>query len=188
MNLPNKITLSRVVLALIFMIFFYLPGITMHYIAMALFIIANLTDMYDGYLARKTGVVTGFGKFMDPLADKILVSIVFLALLDKGILSAWIISLILVREFIITGIRTLAAYKGVAIQASRMAKLKTFIQLILASWGLCHYLFESSSNRILQYIFQPDFILYLSYAALLITYLSGYDYLIKSKKIFAGDL
>lgn len=160
----------------------------MHYIAMLLFIVANLTDIYDGYLARKTGVVTGFGKFMDPLADKILISIVFIALLDKGILSAWVISLILVREFMITGIRTLAAYKGVAIQASRMAKLKTVIQLILASWGLCHYLFESSSSQFLQILFQKNYISILSYAALLITYLSGYDYLIKSRKIFAGDL
>ncbi len=188
MNLPNRITLSRIFLAFIFLIFFYMPQLYARPIAFFIYVLAILSDIYDGYLARKTGVITGFGKFFDPLADKILVTIIFLVLIESGYLKAWIIALILVREFLITGMRTLAAYKGIAIQASRLGKLKTIFQMSLTTWALVVCLFPNLMLYWIPLNYQMGIIDFLAYTSLLLTYLSGYDYIVKSKKIFAGDI
>ena len=129
MNTPNKLTLLRVVLAPFFMFFFLIDNFYMRLIALGLFIIAALTDLADGYYARKYGIITGFGKFMDPLADKILVSSALITFIALNYVSPLPVILIIGREFSITGLRLLAAYRGVVIPPSWGAKVKTFLQM-----------------------------------------------------------
>jgi CDP-diacylglycerol--glycerol-3-phosphate 3-phosphatidyltransferase len=129
MNLPNKLTIIRIILAPVFMIFFLIDNVYSRYFSTLIFIVAALTDLYDGYLARKTGVITGFGKFMDPLADKILTSTAFIAFVALGYVQAWMILIIIVREFLVTGLRSVAAYKGVVILPSILAQWKTASQM-----------------------------------------------------------
>ena len=138
MNMPNKLTILRIIIAPIFMYFFVnddsffvVEDYYMRLIAMFLFIIAALTDMADGYYARKYGIITGFGKFMDPLADKILVSAALISFIALGYVSPLPVFLIIGREFSITGLRLLAAYRGVVISPTWWAKTKTFLQLSL---------------------------------------------------------
>jgi CDP-diacylglycerol--glycerol-3-phosphate 3-phosphatidyltransferase len=128
-NLPNFLTLLRILLAPIFMALFVIENVWTRLAALIIFIIAALTDMYDGYYARKYGISTSFGKFMDPLADKILTSIAFIAFATLNYVEAWMVLAIIIREFLITGLRSLAAYKGVIIASTRTAKLKTFLQM-----------------------------------------------------------
>jgi CDP-diacylglycerol--glycerol-3-phosphate 3-phosphatidyltransferase len=129
MNTPNKLTLLRIVIAPIFMFFFIIDNFHMRMVALGLFVIAALTDLADGYYARKYGVITGFGRFMDPLADKILVSSALVSFIALGYVSPLPVMLIIGREFAITGLRLLAAYRGVVISPSWWAKVKTFLQL-----------------------------------------------------------
>jgi CDP-diacylglycerol--glycerol-3-phosphate 3-phosphatidyltransferase len=129
MNAPNKLTLLRIVLAPFFMFFFLVNSFSMRLIGLSLFVIAALTDLADGYYARKYGITTGFGKFMDPLADKILVSSALVSFIALRYVSPLPVILIIGREFAITGLRLLAAYRGVVIPPTWGAKLKTFLQM-----------------------------------------------------------
>lgn len=129
MNMPNLLTLLRIALAPIFMFFFLFDNFYMRMIALGLFVLAAFTDLADGYYARKLGVITGFGKFMDPLADKILVSSALISFIALGYVNPLPVILIVGREFSITGLRLLAAYKGVVIPPTWMAKAKTFLQM-----------------------------------------------------------
>lgn len=131
MNMPNKLTLLRVLLAPVFMAFFIVDNVYAKLIALILFTIAALTDLADGHYARKYGIITGFGKFMDPLADKILVSSALISFVALHYVSALPVMLIIGREFGITGLRLLAAYRGVVISPSWWAKIKTFLQMSL---------------------------------------------------------
>lgn len=131
MNIPNLLTLLRIALAPVFMFFFVIDQFPAKLVGLLLFIVAALTDLADGYLARKFGVTTGFGKFMDPLADKILVSSAFISFIAMNYLSPIPVILIIGREFLITGLRLLAAYRGVVIPPSWGAKLKTFLQMTM---------------------------------------------------------
>ena len=136
MNMPNKLTLARIILSPVFVIVFLLDS---HYCQMAgfiIFIAASLTDFADGHYARKYGIITGFGKFMDPLADKILVTSAFLVILSLDYARTWMIALIVAREFYITGLRSLAAYRGAVITPSNIAKLKTTLQMITITFIL----------------------------------------------------
>jgi CDP-diacylglycerol--glycerol-3-phosphate 3-phosphatidyltransferase len=112
------------------MAFFLIDNVYLGYVATLVFCLAALTDLYDGYLAKKTGVVTGFGKFMDPLADKILTSIALISFVALDYVEAWIVLVIIVREFLVTGLRSLAAYKGLVIMPSILAQWKTALQMI----------------------------------------------------------
>ncbi len=127
MNLPNKLTVLRVVMIPFFVVFMLtnFAGAASKYIALAIFCIASFTDFLDGYLARKDNLVTNFGKFMDPLADKLLVCSAFICLVEKGQLAAWIVLIIIAREFIISGFRLVASDNGIVIAASYWGKFKT---------------------------------------------------------------
>lgn len=138
MNTPNKLTLLRVIIAPIFMYFFLLDNYYMKLIALGLFVVAALTDMADGYYARKYGIITGFGKFMDPLADKILVSCALISFIALSYVSPLPVMLIVGREFSITGLRLLAAYRGVVISPSWWAKVKTFLQMTVVGVVLAY--------------------------------------------------
>ena len=132
MNVPNTLTIIRVLL-IPFFVAFMLCNITAYdnYIALAIFIVASLTDTLDGYLARKNNQVTNFGKFMDPLADKLLVCSAMICFIELDKLPAWIVIIIIGREFIISGFRLIAAENGIVIAANYWGKFKTVSQMIM---------------------------------------------------------
>lgn len=131
MNLPNKLTVLRVIMIPFFVVFMLtdLGGQYSNYIALVIFCVASLTDMLDGKIARKYNLVTNFGKFMDPLADKLLVGAAMICLIPMNKLPAWIVIVIISREFIISGFRLVAADNGVVIAASYWGKFKTTFQM-----------------------------------------------------------
>ena len=133
MNLPNKLTVLRVIMIPFFVFFLLWQGgenRTFRLIALALFIIASLTDLLDGKIARKYNLVTNFGKFLDPLADELLVCSALICLIELGELPAWMVLIIISREFIISGFRLVASDNGVVIAASYWGKFKTTFQMI----------------------------------------------------------
>ena len=141
MNLPNKLTILRVIMIPLFMalylisspIAFSIFGIDITwtlFLADLVFILASVTDWADGYIARKEGIVTNFGKFMDPLADKLLVTAAFLCMMEAEVVNLWVVMITLSREFIVTGVRLIAASDGKVIAAGKMGKIKTVWQMI----------------------------------------------------------
>lgn len=133
MNLPNKLTVSRVILIPFFVFSLLYQGgenQNLRYVAAAIFVIASLTDLLDGKIARKYNLVTNFGKFMDPLADKLLVCSALICLIELGQLPAWMVIIIISREFIISGFRLVASDNGIVIAASYWGKFKTTFQMI----------------------------------------------------------
>jgi CDP-diacylglycerol--glycerol-3-phosphate 3-phosphatidyltransferase len=133
MNLPNKLTVLRVILVPFFVVFLLLSKTTetMKWIALALFIVASLTDLLDGHIARSRNLVTTFGKFMDPLADKILTISGMICLIELGRIPSWIVVIIVAREFIISGFRLIATEHGIVIAANYWGKWKTTFQMIM---------------------------------------------------------
>ncbi len=133
MNLPNKLTIFRVLLIPFFVVILLTDflGTYSNWIALIIFVIASLTDLLDGFIARKYNLVTNFGKFMDPLADKLLVSSAMICLIETGQLAAWVVLIIIAREFIISGFRLVASDNGVVIAAGKLGKYKTVFQMIM---------------------------------------------------------
>jgi CDP-diacylglycerol--glycerol-3-phosphate 3-phosphatidyltransferase/cardiolipin synthase len=127
MNLPNKLTVLRVLLVPVFIVLFYFEK---YLIADAVFAVASLTDMLDGQIARSRGLITNFGKLMDPLADKILTTSAFVCFVAGGIVPAWMLIVILAREFAVTGLRGVAAAEGKVIAADMTGKVKTVLQMV----------------------------------------------------------
>ncbi|WP_409227491.1 CDP-diacylglycerol--glycerol-3-phosphate 3-phosphatidyltransferase [Gudongella sp. SC589] len=172
MNLANKITLFRVFLVPIFVVSFILesPGTT--YISAIIFVFASLTDTLDGYIARSRNLVTNFGKFVDPLADKVLTSAALILLVGAGAIPSWVVILIVTREFTISGFRIIAASEGVTIAASPWGKLKTISQLIAIVLLLL-------GNFPFNYLSIPMDQIML-YIALILTVISGVDYIVRN--------
>ena len=172
-NLPNMLSLSRVFLAPIVMVFLAVRGQFGTFfgvnigdiLAGTVFIVASLTDAVDGYIARKRGIVTNMGKFIDPLADKILVVAALISLVELQRLSAWIVVIIVSREFIVSGVRMMAAVEGVVIHASAGGKAKTVSQIV----------------AIVMMIFNIPYAMLVMWLALFLTVWSGMDYMSKSK-------
>ena len=133
MNTPNKLTVARMILVPFLVLFMLtdLGGEANRYIALAIFVVASVTDWFDGKLARKYNLVTNFGKFMDPLADKLLVCSAMICMIEMGKLPAWIVIVIIAREFIISGFRLVASDNGIVIAASYWGKFKTVSQMIM---------------------------------------------------------
>lgn len=141
MNTPNKLTVARMIIVP-FLVVFLLTGWggdTNRYISLALFVVASVTDWFDGYLARKNNLVTNFGKFMDPLADKLLVCSAMICMIDLKRLSAWFVIIIIAREFIISGFRLIAAENGIVIAANYWGKFKTASQMIMIILLILHF-------------------------------------------------
>ena len=170
MNIANKVTTLRLFLIPVFVVFYYIFGRTYN-IAAILFILASLTDALDGYLARSRNLSTNFGKFVDPLVDKVLTLAAFIVLVEARIIPAWAVIIIVSRELIITGFRTIAADQGITIAASSWGKAKTISQMIAL---FCLLLDFEILNNIGIYIF---------YIALVLTVISGLDYMIKNKEV-----
>ena len=176
MNLPNKLTLIRVAMVPVFVVFlmvdFELPYTK--WIALALFIVAAVTDFFDGMIARKYNLVTNFGKFMDPLADKLLVCSALICFVELNRLPAWMVVIIIGREFIISGLRIVAADNGVVIAASYWGKFKTTFQMIMIG-----FLIGNLEYRPIVII--TDCLIWIS---LILTIVSLVDYLYKNKNVF----
>ena len=176
MNLPNKLTVLRVILVPFFVLFLLgadYMGPFSPYIALIIFIVASLTDMLDGKIARKYNLVTNFGKFMDPLADKLLVCSAMICLIQTGQLAAWIVVIIIAREFIISGFRLIASDNGVVIAASYWGKVKTFVQMAMSIFLVFH--FQAEVFRIIESI--------LIYASVILTIISLVDYIYKNRGV-----
>ena len=175
MNLPNKLTTFRVILIPFFVFFMLAPNMTgiNNYIAVAIFIVASLTDLLDGKIARKYNLVTNFGKFMDPLADKLLVCSAMICLIQTGQLAAWIVVIIIAREFIISGFRLIASDNGVVIAASYWGKFKTTFQMLMVIVLILNI--QMPFFQILGVI--------LTYVALILTVVSLIDYIVKNKDV-----
>ena len=133
MNTPNKLTIARMILVPFFVVFTLTGwgGDANRYICLAIFVIASVTDWFDGHLARKNNLVTNFGKFMDPLADKLLVCSALICMIELDRLPAWIVIIVIAREFIISGFRLIAAENGVVIAANYWGKFKTASQMVM---------------------------------------------------------
>ena len=178
MNLPNKLTVMRVILIPFFVAaLLYDNGSsqTMRVVANVIFIVASLTDLFDGKIARKYNLVTNFGKFMDPLADKLLVCSAMICLIDKGQLAAWIVIIIIAREFIISGFRLVAADNGIVIAASYWGKFKTVSQMIMIILMIMNL-----DNQ----VFQGAITLFVVIAVAL-TIISLIDYIVKNKSVLS---
>ncbi|MDO8720615.1 MAG: CDP-diacylglycerol--glycerol-3-phosphate 3-phosphatidyltransferase [Syntrophales bacterium] len=170
LNLPNGITMLRV--GIIPVLFFLLsdPGRMWSLIIAILFIMAALTDLLDGYVARKYHIVTNIGKFLDPIADKIIVNAAMILMIPVGRIPAWIVSLIIIRDFIVDGIRTIATSEGMIIDASKLGKRKTLCQIFAISALIIHYPFIGADAHIVGMV--------ILYIALWLTIHSGVDYLL----------
>ncbi len=141
MNTPNKLTVARMIIVP-FLVVFLLTGWggdANRYISLALFVVASVTDWFDGYLARKNNLVTNFGKFMDPLADKLLVCSAMICMIELKRLPAWFVIIIIGREFIISGFRLIAAENGIVIAANYWGKFKTASQMIMIILLILHF-------------------------------------------------
>jgi len=191
MNLPNKITISRILLIPVFLVIMLadfswgelaLLGVSLpvtHFVGALLFILASTTDWVDGYFARKYNLVTDLGKFLDPLADKLLVSAALIVLVSFDMASAWITIVIISREFAVTGLRAILAKGGEVVAANMLGKIKTWAQIVAISALLLH-------NMIFELIgLQFDQIAL--WVALIFTIWSGWDYFAKNKHVFANS-
>ena len=189
MNLANKLTMIRIFLVPVFLIFITVEDIPYgSIIATVVFIIASLTDQLDGHIARSRNQITNFGKFMDPLADKLLVTAALVSLVELKLVAGWAVVVILAREFAVSGLRTLAASDGIVIAASWWGKIKTVTQMIAILLLLLKVNINTSvsaisfvsNNSFLNSFFTyvPETIMYI---AVLITIISGIDYFVKNK-------
>ncbi len=177
MNTPNKLTIARVVMIPFFVAFlmYDIVGDAGKWVALVIFIAASLTDTLDGYLARKYHLVTNFGKFMDPLADKLLVCSALICFTSTGQLAAWITIIIIAREFIISGFRLIAADNGIVIAASYWGKFKTVSQMIM----IILMIMDIQND-----IFQGLITLFIVIAVAL-TVISLVDYIVKNRKVLS---
>ncbi|HHW91619.1 MAG TPA: CDP-diacylglycerol--glycerol-3-phosphate 3-phosphatidyltransferase [Firmicutes bacterium] len=175
MNLANKLTIVRIILVPIFMLFVLLKIPYGDFIAAGVFGLAAATDSLDGYIARKRKEVTKFGKFIDPLADKLLVTAALLSLVELGRLGAWVAMIIIGREFAVTGLRVIAASEGIVIAASKLGKLKTVFQIM----AIMAILVQDYPFRLLEIPVGSITLV----AAVFFTILSGADYFIKARNL-----
>lgn len=179
LNLPNKITLSRVLAVPIIVVLLYFEGKTTCLLATVIFIIASVSDLLDGHIARRSNMVTSFGKFLDPLADKVLISSVLVMLVALDRTAAWIAIVIICRELVITGLRAIAADEGVVIAADKYGKWKTVLQMAALIPLILHYRWFGLNPQPL-----GQFLLYMATA---LTVFSGAKYLYGFHRYWLGQ-
>lgn len=198
MNLPNKLSITRICLVPVFMLFImpfpnweFMRGFNEFvnsagiYVAGVIFILASMTDFIDGHIARKRNLVTDFGKFLDPIADKMLVASAVIALTERGCLSGWFAFIILGRELLITGFRLVVAGKGVVIAANMLGKIKTVFQTVAISVLIFEIKFKELFSWYPARFTPGDFIMLI---AVILTIASGYVYLKKNFKLLGDDM
>ncbi len=196
MNLPNRLTLFRIILVPVFVIFMMVTerlGEWNYLIALIIFVVASLTDLFDGRIARKRNLITDFGKFMDPLADKLLVCSALICLLSIGLIPAWALVIIIGREFVISGFRLIAAEHQIVIAAGIWGKLKTVFQMVsvilfLVSLSLNAFIGESLSGTYTAMEWFQVIVLFLAlvtfYICVVLTVISMIDYIVKNREVF----
>jgi len=190
MNLPNQLTILRILLTPLFVFLLFSSSSTLQWLSFAVFVIASLTDWYDGYIARKFGVVTKWGKFLDPLADKILVSSAFICFCVMGYFHAWMVTVVVVRDVIITVLRSYAVYKGAPITTSTFAKVKTFSQVVFLYLVYLYILYTNAVGmKGIQWIFNTESGFHLMNIGMLfisiVTAASGLLYLVDNRSCVA---
>jgi len=187
MLLPNQLTILRIILTPIFLFLFLSNDPLLIQISLGVFILAALTDWYDGWLARKFNYITEWGKFMDPLADKILTSTAFFGFVYLGMLNFWMVLAIVIRDFLITLLRAYADYRKVSFYTSRIAKWKTFAQMIFLYYLLIIYTLKTLPSLLAEYKFlfdvllSPQLIFFTMLAITLFTIITGVIYIISNR-------
>src|SRR5262245_45437927 len=194
MNVPNKLTISRFILTPAFLLVFFAAFPFSDTVALALFIVAGLTDYFDGKIARRDNLITNFGILMDPLADKIMICSAFIAFVDRDLIPAWMVVIVVARELAITGLRLLAASKNLVLAAERYGQNKTISQivaiisiLVLVSyeqWGPVRHLF---GIHVFGRPWVEPFTELSKWVAVLLTFLSGWLYLWKNRRLYLQD-
>ncbi len=175
MNIANKLTVLRIVMIPFFMVALYMYEDTMPWIALSLFIVASLTDFLDGYLARKHNLITDFGKFLDPIADKLLVISALVYFSEVGRVAGYLTFIIIAREIIVSGFRIIAANENIVLAASKMGKAKTVTTMLTIIFML---IFK-------QYVLLESILIYLT---VILTIVSGAEYILKNGHIFKGKM
>lgn len=179
MNLANKLTMIRVALIPFMLLALYLlPAPWNMYVGVGLFVVASLTDFVDGHIARSRNLITDFGKFMDPLADKLLVAAAMIYMTEVGLVAAWVTIIIMSREFVVSGIRLVAASNGTVLAASIWGKIKTAVTMVMIIWVMLDFpgaLWHTMG-------------LVLIGVATFFTLLSGFDYVYKNWRMFEGKM
>ncbi|MDD8017879.1 MAG: CDP-diacylglycerol--glycerol-3-phosphate 3-phosphatidyltransferase [Bacteroidota bacterium] len=179
---PNQLTLLRILLTPVFVVLLFSESHVNKQIALIIFIVAAITDWYDGYVARRWGYITRWGKFLDPLADKVLTSAAFISFVTIGYAEAWMVWIIVMRDFLVTGLRSYAEYKNTPIDTSMFAKTKTLIQLVVIYLFLTRYIVYASPDLSLRFgpLFDtfatPHIMAMLMLIATLLTALTGILY------------
>lgn len=188
MTVSNRLTLSRIGMTFLLMWFLFIPGVAAKIMALLVFILACFTDFLDGWLARKRREVSDFGKIMDPLADKILVLAVFLSFVELRIVPAWMVMLIIVREFLITGIRLFSIRKGTVMAAESAGKHKTVSQMVTIFFILVFIIMRESvagpiqGNAVVHDWFRVNILLLMSITVVLTLY-SGLTFVWQNRKL-----
>jgi CDP-diacylglycerol---glycerol-3-phosphate 3-phosphatidyltransferase len=178
-NLPNAITLFRVSILPVLFFLLLSPGRGWSLVIAMLFIMAALTDLIDGYIARKYHIVTSMGKFLDPVADKLIVNTAMILMIPIGRIPAWVVAIIIIRDFIVDGIRTIASDQGIVIDASPLGKKKTLCQIFAISALIIHYPFIGADAHVVGMVILT--------IALLLTVYSGIDYFLKFYRTMIGN-
>ena len=189
MTLPNQLTILRIILTPVFLYLFLSSDPTFIQISLGVFLIAALTDWYDGWLARKYNYITEWGKFWDPLADKILTSTAFIGFVFVGLLPGWMVILIIIRDLVVTLLRVFAESRGYNFVTSYYAKWKTLVQMIFLYYLLILYVginttqIYAGNENIFDYLMNKDIIYFLMLIITIITVHSGITYLLKNKHL-----
>ncbi|MBN1638512.1 MAG: CDP-diacylglycerol--glycerol-3-phosphate 3-phosphatidyltransferase [Ignavibacteriales bacterium] len=192
MILPNQLTVLRIILSPIFLILFLSEDVFMKQLAFVVFVIASLTDWYDGWLARKFNYITEWGKFLDPTADKILTSCAFIGFVIIGVLELWMVIIIIVRDFLMTGLRIYADYKNYSFKTSTLAKWKTFFQMAFLDYLLLIFTlmtFQSlykNNIEIFNILTNKNFIYITMLSITLFTLITGIFYLYQNRHLIKG--
>ena len=173
MNLPNKLTIARVLVVPVFILLYLL---NYHLTAFVIFVLAAFTDLIDGQIARKYNLISNFGKIMDPLADKILVYSAFCLMVENGLIPGWMLIVILTREFIVAGMRTVAASEGLVVAAGMSGKIKTVLQMVAVPMLLL--------VPVIPWQFWYTASMMVLWASLFMTVYSGVEYIYKNRKVF----
>ena len=189
MVLPNQLTVLRIILTPIFFILLLSDDTLLKQIALGVFLVAALTDWYDGWLARKFNYITNWGRVWDPLADKILTSAAFIAMVILGIVELWMVIIILLRDFVITGLRIFSDYRNIQFPTSVYAKWKTFIQIIFLYYLLIVYVgsltaqINNGNDKIFEILLDKNFIYFGMLFITLLTLHSGLTYLFRNRQL-----
>ncbi|MBN2453394.1 MAG: CDP-diacylglycerol--glycerol-3-phosphate 3-phosphatidyltransferase [Candidatus Omnitrophica bacterium] len=192
MNLPNKLTILRIILAFVFIVFLFLPGIVFKVAALVTFVLASITDALDGYLAKKNNQITDFGRLMDPIADKVLILSAFLAFVQMQLVPAWMVVIILFREVAVTGLRLFALGKHKVLAADIGGKHKTACQVFAVFMILLLIVFREAGPKVFKFwsacaeAAYRNAVFVVMFITIILTLISGISYLIKNREVYSN--